>query len=184
MIGGNLSPREKSLLIITLGIGVLAGVLRFVWMPFQEWKAAHASSYEEQYRTFRELEFDLERARALEEKVRELKKQVGNPNVRFAAPWEVSQVIAHIEKLSGENNVKFERYTPSAIDRSSSLSHFDVRMKGSARYRNIIEFLHGIEQAEFVMQPVDLRLTGAGKMELEIAVRVYLDRERKRGFEG
>ncbi len=175
MSGRSLSSRERSLIRVTLAVLVLGFAIRFLWAPVQEWRTSRAQAAEALEEDLRKLDSDLERVRMLRKSVEAQKGRFGNPAVRFAEPREISQIIAYLEKLARENEMKLESYSPSGVDRSARLPHFDVRVKGKGDYPDVIRFLHSIDHADYVMRPVDLRLKGAKEMQVEMAIRIYLN---------
>jgi hypothetical protein len=173
----NLYPRERWLVRATILAVAVGFLLRFVWVPFEEWRSRGSVSWANQGKGLEDLQSNLERAEQFKESVRRQKEKIGHPAARLAEPREKMAVMSYLDRFSKENGVALTKFNPSSIDTSSKVPSFDVQLSGQGNYKEVVKFFHNLQYAEYLMRPVSLKLTGGKELKIEMKVRVYVRSE-------
>lgn len=171
-----LTSRERTLIYGVVLVIILGGAARLI--KSYSWDS---ESWSAQKQRLEILQSDLKRAQELKDTVRAKKELIGRPDARLAEPREVATVITYIEKLSKESDVKFQSYNPTPVNLSAKLPYFDIQLSGTGKYAGTVKFLHNLYYAEYLIQPLNLTLSGAQEVKLDLKVRVYVDPTEKSG---
>jgi hypothetical protein len=173
-----LNSRERWLFRATILAVAVGFLLRFVWVPLQEWRSRGSVSWANQGKGLEDLQSDLERARQFKESLRRQKEKIGHPAARLAEPREKLAVMGYLDKFSKENGVALTKFNPSSVDTSSKVPYFDVQLSGKGNYKEVVKFFHNLQYVEYFMRPVSLKLTGGKELQIEMKVRVYVGPEK------
>lgn len=182
LAGRELQKRERVLLAVTI-IVVIGGLgYRFVHGPMEGRLVGSKATREQDIAAFERLASDLTRGKDLEETMRQYKeKHLGNPEAKLARTSEIRSVLAHLEELAGKSGVGFGSWTPSALDRTADPPHVDLKLEGGGHYPELVKFLHALEHADYLVQPVSLSISGGKDLKISLGVRIYVQPEKPGG---
>ncbi len=156
----NLSPRDKNSLIICI-LAILVGVYYFgVIQPLK----GSQTALEEQ-RSAAQKKFKKEKSLIQESQQMAVAYESYLPlfNQDFSNPEQMSAIVAEIESVAAQINLRFSEIKPGKVRKEDSYNIFSVSLSTEGRFEDMAHFLYLLQSKPHLFQVEDLHMEKNGQ---------------------